>query len=132
GRLQKRGRPAAKKDGVGRLAVPGSPDFLLEGGYVAFLERRVEQTAVEVAVVADRRAEGNVEIQAEHEGPYDYDRALPPDQPSSRLGCDGFAKSADFSWARTGPFARAGSERRLAFVRFHKFTRSSTPPLGGR
>src|SRR5262249_19764343 len=84
-RLEERRGPAAEKNCVGRLTPSGAKDLLLHGRDGAILERGVEQTAIEVAVVADRRGEGNVEIDPEHDPPADYEPALPPDQPSSRL-----------------------------------------------
>ena len=59
-------RPAAEIDRVGHGSVGGATDLGVEGVDVAGLQPGVEQAAVEVAVVADRSTEGNVEIQPEH------------------------------------------------------------------
>jgi hypothetical protein len=41
-------------------------DFGNQRVYVAILEIRLEQAAIEVAVVADRRAEGDVKVEPKH------------------------------------------------------------------
>ena len=55
-----RDRMAASVD-----AVRNKADFPFERAKVAILERGVEQSAIEVAVVADGRAERNVNVKAE-------------------------------------------------------------------
>jgi len=65
-RLEQRRRAAAKEDGVGRRLVPGASDLGRERVDVLPLHVRVEQPAVEVAVVADVAAKGDVEVKAEH------------------------------------------------------------------
>ncbi len=111
-RLEQRRRAAAEEDRVDALR-PGrrcriSP---LQRVDVAVLQAGSNRPAVEVAVVADRGAERDVEVEAEHlsiragfaeprcpspsiagtswldacGAPSDYDPALPPDQPSSRF-----------------------------------------------
>jgi hypothetical protein len=65
-RQQRRGA-AAKIDRIGRrLRFRGAPDLRLEGRHVPGLERGVEQTSIEVAVVADGGAERDMEIKTQH------------------------------------------------------------------
>ena len=71
-RLEQRRRPAAKVDRVGRgAACPersrgARRNLAQQRGDIPLLQIRVEQTSVEVAVVADRRAEGNMDVEPEH------------------------------------------------------------------
>ena len=73
--LEERRRAAAEVDRVGRITVlpsgsssPAHPlNFREQRAHVALLERRVEQTSIEVAVVADGGTERDVDVEAEHE-----------------------------------------------------------------
>jgi hypothetical protein len=59
--------PTAKIDGVdGCVALGRRLDFRDERINVARLDRRIEQAAVEIAVVANRGAEGNVDVKPKH------------------------------------------------------------------
>jgi hypothetical protein len=60
--LEERRRSAAEEDRVGRRTVGLVSNVLLERIDILALQIRIEETAVEVAVVADGRAEGDVEI----------------------------------------------------------------------
>ena len=63
-RLEQRRRAAAEEDGVGVSPIRLTPDFLQQCGDVLVLQVPIEETAIEVAVVTDRRAERNVDVEA--------------------------------------------------------------------
>jgi len=54
------------RNNVVLVDTPGVNDLNEQRADVAFLERRVEQATIEVAIVADGGTEGDVEIEAEH------------------------------------------------------------------
>ena len=64
--LEQRRRPAAEEDRVRRAAVARATDLRLERRDVSRLQPGVEQTSIEVAVVADVTAERDVEVEAQH------------------------------------------------------------------
>ncbi len=67
GRIKQRRRAAAEVDRVGRPSCPPRAlDLLQQCVDVARLLRRVEQPAVEVAVVTDGRTERDVDVKAKH------------------------------------------------------------------
>ena len=65
-RLEERRRAAPEIDGIHGLAAPAGANLALERRDVAILEAALEQPAVEIAVVADGRAERDVEVESEH------------------------------------------------------------------
>src|SRR5687768_9076084 len=62
--VEERRGPAAEKDRVGRLSLARCLHLARQRADVPVLQRGIEQPAVEVAVVADRAAERNVEVEA--------------------------------------------------------------------
>ena len=128
---KQRRRAASEVDRVDRGAVTSPVDLGLERIDIAPLQPRLDQAAVEVAVVADRFAERNVEIQPElvviwHRSltapTLQEDRfqllAFPPDQPRSSW--------PSFNWARARTDVRRGSVRRRG-CDFQRRNRSSSP-----
>src|SRR5262249_17963745 len=73
-RIEQRRRPAAKVDGVdGSVgSEPGRTDVPNERVDVTRLHRVVVQAPIEVAVIADRRAERDVDVRAERCGLITY------------------------------------------------------------
>src|SRR5437867_706606 len=65
-RLEQRRGAASEKDGIHRLVPAGRRNFALESRDVAVFEPGFEQAAIEIAVIADGRAEGNVDVEAQH------------------------------------------------------------------
>jgi phage/plasmid primase-like uncharacterized protein len=64
--LEQRRRASAEVDRVGRRSVSVRRDLAEQRSDVALLQRGVKESAIEVAVVADRRAERDVDVEAEH------------------------------------------------------------------
>ena len=136
--IEQRRRAAAEKDRVGRGAPCGSPRSAesrarAPSTYRA-LQSRIEQTAIEIAVAADRRAERDVEIEAEH--------AVVSDQLSDLchlLAAFGLA-TWPFQFARLAESARAPGPGRAAGrraaaarpLRFQSVARSSASAVGGQ
>ena len=100
--LQQRRRSAAEIDGVGRSRLSRRQDFhrascpcdlAHERVDIAGLECFIEQTAIEIAVVADGGAERDVDVETQHF----YDPALPPGHFRSALPS---RTDGSRSWAR--------------------------------
>src|SRR5207237_5708823 len=65
-RIEQRRSAAAKKDRVSLKTGRSAFDLLQQRRDVSRLQRFVVESPIEVAVVADRRAEGDVDVEAEH------------------------------------------------------------------
>jgi hypothetical protein len=65
--VEERRRPAAEEDGVGFRAIAGRANLLYERIHVLALQLLVEQATVEIAVIADVGAKGDMQVQAQHD-----------------------------------------------------------------
>src|SRR5262245_30433776 len=79
-RLEQRRRAATEENRIGGVAIGPAADLLVQRGDVLGLQFGVKESPIEVAVVADGRAERNVDVEAQsgHVRPC-YDPARPPD-----------------------------------------------------